>query len=100
MLDETALKRKISTVSVPDSSLNDLMKDRFAEEILEETDFGQLCAQILNLVAQIIQREKLTLEDKNIVENAMALWTGCILHKPELFNEFKAWKNSNETSKI
>jgi hypothetical protein len=44
MLDMSPLKRKISTVSVPDTTLNDLMKERFAEEILEETDFGQLSA--------------------------------------------------------
>jgi len=44
MLDATVLKRKMSIVSVPDTTLNDLMKERFAEEILEETDFGQLSA--------------------------------------------------------
>ena len=59
-----------------------------------------LSAQILNLVSCIIQREHFTLEDKNIVENAMALWTGCILHKPALFKEFTAWNNTDQGSDI
>ena len=101
MLDEQTLERKQSTVSAQDTALAKLMDvEGFAVEILESTDFSKLCSKILDVVSQIIQRDHFTLEDKNIVENAMALWAGCILHKPELFNEFKAWKNSNETSKI
>ena len=30
----------------------------------------------------------------------MALWTGCVLHKPELFNDFVHWENINKTSPI
>jgi len=51
-------------------------------------------------VSCIIQRDQFTLEDKNIVENAMALWTGCILHKPALFKEFTAWNNTDQESNI
>ena len=42
----------------------------------------------------------MTLEDKFIVENAMALWTGCVLHKNELFRDFIAWQNVDQTSAI
>lgn len=27
-------------------------------------------------------------EDKLIIENALSLWVGCVLHKNELFNDF------------
>ena len=30
----------------------------------------------------------MTFEDKLIVENALNLWVGCILHKNELLNDF------------
>ena len=30
----------------------------------------------------------------------MALWTGCILHKPELFSEFETWTNSDQSTDI
>ena len=41
-----------------------------------------------------------SLHDKIIVENALALWTGCILHDPSLFKEFMLWKNQNQDSAI
>jgi len=30
----------------------------------------------------------------------MALWMGCVLHKPELFKQFIYWKNTKESSAI
>lgn len=30
----------------------------------------------------------MTFEDKLIVENALSLWVGCVLHKNELLNDF------------
>jgi hypothetical protein len=30
----------------------------------------------------------MTFEDKLIIENALSLWVGCILHKNELLNDF------------
>ena len=31
-------------------------------------------------------------EDKLIIENALSLWVGCVLHRNELFNEFLQFK--------
>ena len=100
MIDEVTLKRKFSAVSASDSALNKLMSDGFASDILIDTEFSDVCRQIMDLVSQITQKSQFTLEDKIIVENAMALWTGCILNKPELFNEFVDWKNSDQTSAV
>lgn len=33
----------------------------------------------------------MTFEEKLIIENALSLWVGCILHKQELFNDFYAF---------
>lgn len=33
-------------------------------------------------------RNDMTFEEKLIVENALSLWVGCILHKTQLFNDF------------
>jgi hypothetical protein len=93
--EETALERKKSTVSAADTTLNKLMAEGFAADILEKTDYSKLCARILDLVSQTIQRGSFTLEDKIIVENGLALWTGCILYKPDIFEEFMTWKNSD-----
>ena len=33
-------------------------------------------------------------EDKLIIENALSLWVGCVLHRNELFNEFYTFTGS------
>src|SRR4051812_32237115 len=35
-------------------------------------------------------------EDKLIIENALSLWVGCVLHRNELFNEFYNFKGAEE----
>lgn len=35
-------------------------------------------------------------EDKLIIENALSLWVGCVLHRNELFNEFYSFKGTDE----
>ena len=45
----------------------------------------------MNLISDILKGSKakpMTFEDKLIVENALSLWVGCILHKNELLNDF------------
>ena len=46
--------------------------------------------KILKLIAQVLEadRQDMTFEEKLIVENALSLWVGCILHKTELLNDF------------
>ena len=34
-------------------------------------------------------------EDKLIIENALSLWVGCVLHRNELFNEFYSFSDNN-----
>ena len=83
-----------------DNNLNKLMIEKFGADILNNTDFNQLQGDLLGLVCQIIQKKHFLLEDKFIVENAMALWMGCVLHQPELFKQFAAWKSTNAASSI
>ena len=89
---KTSLKKGLTITSTADNILNMLMAEgSYGADILLNTDFSKICGHILALVSQIIQRKSLTLEDKFIVENAMALWTGCVLHQPDLFKQFVAW---------
>jgi hypothetical protein len=37
----------------------------------------------------------MTFEDKLIIENALSLWVGCILHKNELLTDFYAIKSDD-----
>jgi hypothetical protein len=39
-----------------------------------------------------LSKNELIFEDKLIIENALGLWVGCVLHRNELFNEFYSFK--------
>jgi hypothetical protein len=44
--------------------------------------------KILTLISQVLAKDNMIFEDKLIVENALSLLVGCLLHKPELLNDF------------
>ena len=87
--------RKVSSNQVNEITLKKLMAESFGAEILAETDFSELCNKLLTVVSSIVKRKQYTLADKIIVENSMALWIGCVLYNPELFNEFIQWNSKN-----
>jgi hypothetical protein len=43
---------------------------------------------VLTVATQALKKGKLLFEDKLIIENALNLWVGCLLHRKELFQEF------------
>lgn len=43
---------------------------------------------MLRVTSQVLRKDKLLFEDKLIVENALNLWVGCLLHRSDLFAEF------------
>ena len=97
-LQEPSLEKKQSTGT--DFTLNKLLKQEYGMEILQNTNFGEMCAHLITLASQIVQRQQFSLHDKIVIENALALWTGCILHEPTLFKEFTLWQNPNQESAI
>jgi hypothetical protein len=68
--------------------LQKLLHGPIGEEIIETIDYKLLQAKILRTIEQILLKKELIFEDKLIIENALSLWVGCVLHKNELFNEF------------
>ena len=55
------------------------------QSIVQSVDFNDIQNYILGLVAKIISKGNFLSEDKLIVENCLALWSGCVIFKPELF---------------
>lgn len=53
----------------------------------------------MKIMAEILVKDKMIFEDKLIIENALSLWVGCILHNNSLFNDFYTFKGE-EDSKI
>lgn len=78
--------------------LQALLTGEFGMEILLSTNYNRLQTKILSLVFTILQQECLSLEEKIIVENAIAVWVGITLYKPELFEEFKAFRSEASTA--
>jgi hypothetical protein len=54
--------------------------------------------KIQNIVSQIIAKETLILEDKLIIENALSLLVGCILHKNDLLSDFYKFTSNDIAS--
>lgn len=42
-------------------------------------------------MSTILQQNTFSIEQKIIIENAITIWVGATLYKPELFNDFKAF---------
>jgi hypothetical protein len=57
-------------------------------EIVELVDYSALQRQVLRLTSQVLKKPKLIFEDKLIIEHALNLWVGCLLHRRDLFHEF------------
>ena len=49
-------------------------------------------------MATVLQKEKMIFEDKLIIENALSLWVGCLLHMNNLWNDFLEFKGTEEMS--
>lgn len=50
----------------------------------------------MKLVASILLADDITIEEKQIVENAMSLWVGIINYKPALFVSFQNYIGDND----
>jgi len=57
-------------------------------EIIDAIDHAKIQEKSLSVISQIIQKDSFTLEEKTIVENALNLWIGCLLHKSDIFEQF------------
>ena len=54
-LQEPSLEKKQSTGT--DFTLNKLLKQEYGMEILQNTNFGEMCAHLITLASQIVQRQ-------------------------------------------
>ena len=89
MAEPTLLRRKSSLG--PDYTIQELMQKMFGPEVLASIDFKLLCNHLITTVSQILQRSTFTIDEKIIVQNTLALWTGCLLHNNSLFADFTNW---------
>lgn len=64
-------------------------------EITEKVDYSALQSQILKVINTLLQKQKLRFEEKLIIENALSLWVGCLLHRGQLFQEFMEPKDAS-----
>ena len=98
LAEPTLLRRKSSLGA--DFTLQELMYKVFGAEVLASIDFTLLCNHLIKTITQILERNQFTVDEKVIVENILALWTGCVLHQNSLFGEFMNWKNPEAGSII
>lgn len=75
--------------------LKKLLEGPHAFDILESIDGQGLQRKVLGLISQLLTNKKLVFEDKLIIENALSLWTCCLLNREELFTELIESKDSD-----
>ena len=74
--------------------LQKLLAGPAGELIISYIDYKSLMQKILTLISQVLAKWSIIFEDKLIVENALSLFVGCLLHKPDLLNDFYEFKSS------
>jgi len=65
--------------------LKKLLDGPHAFDIIESIDGQALQKKVIGLISQLLKNKKLVFEDKLIIENALNLWTCCLINKEELF---------------
>lgn len=71
------------------------MAGPIGENIISQIDYQLLTNKIMTIIAQILGKPLMIMEDKLIIENALSLLVGCILHKNELLNSLYAFTSSS-----
>lgn len=96
--DGDTLDQKTKKKEEQKDKLHELMANEFGAEILITTNYNRLQTKILSLLFNILRKQDpLTIEEKIIIDNSLTIWVGCVLYKPELFNDFLSFKDGNET---
>ena len=94
-----SLVRRASAVQEDDSrfkQIQHLLAGPVGEQIISNIDYQQLLSKILTLISQLLDKgEDMIFEDKLIIENALSLLVGCILHKVELLGELYNFKSGS-----
>ena len=55
---------------------------------LDSVDYPALQAKVLGVIQQVLQKDTLVFDDKLIINNALSLWVGCLLHENGLIKAF------------
>ena len=75
------------------------MEGPIGVDIIEQIDYKAVVERILLLISQILSKPSMILEDKLIIENALSLLVGCLLHKSELLSIFYSFTSPTVSSK-
>ena len=85
--DESELDQKMSKAD--EDQFVELMKSQAGQIVMDTSNFVELFNRLLQLLATILTKTSLTIEDKLIIENALSIVVGILLYKNEIFAEFK-----------
>lgn len=64
--------------------VNEILQYNLTENIMKSIDFGELISKLIAIIGMTINQNEYESEDKNIIDCAIELWVGCLMHKNEL----------------
>lgn len=60
------------------------MSDELASGIIDKTNFEELIQKLISLIGQTLNLPVYDSQDSYLIDYALELWTGCLLHKHQL----------------
>lgn len=85
---EEQVEQDASGVGESFKQLAKLLEGPLGMEVLDSVDYPALQAKVLGVIQQVLQKDTLVFDDKLIINNALSLWVGCLLHENGLIKAF------------
>lgn len=70
------------------------MQSPEGQAVILDTDFEQLFDKVISIIATVLSKATMILEDKLIIGNALSLVVGMLLYKRELYARFIAFSGA------
>lgn len=96
--DKKEKKKKETEQDARIQKLSIQLKGEIGERVLSSIKFEKLQAITLDIISSLMHQETLTNEEQEIIQNAVSLWLGCILHKEEILSDFYSFKSDHFSS--
>jgi hypothetical protein len=94
-VDKQPLLRRKSSGGMSSEQISSLMSEN-AISIVNTIDYDQLQSRLLVFIKQTMETKEITFEHKLILQNALNIWVGSVLQKPELFTKALALGGMDE----
>lgn len=81
-------KPQVDTVDKKIEQLSSQLKGELGNNMLKVIDFNHLQLIVLQNIASLLDKHDMDFDERKIIENSLSLWLGCVLHNPQILDNF------------